>query len=143
MPRFSEISKSLLATCDPQLQAVMNEVIKIYDIKVLEGHRSVERQQMLYAQGRTKPGSIVTNIDGVVKMGKHNYTPSQAIDVAPCSPNGSIDWEDREKFVLLGGIVLGVAVVLGVHLRWGGDWDRDMDLHDKNVPMDLPHFEVG
>ena len=40
-------------------------------IFVTEARRTTERQQELYAQGRTKPGSIVTWLDGVNTISKH------------------------------------------------------------------------
>lgn len=42
-----------------------------HDLFVVEGLRSVARQQALYAQGRTQPGSIVTNCDGVHAKSNH------------------------------------------------------------------------
>lgn len=144
MPHFSVRSKELLASCDRRICQVMEEAIEIIDIKILEGHRSPARQQQLYAQGRTAPGKVVTNVDGVRVKGKHNYLPSLAIDVAPykLKAPGGVDWADRETFVFMAGVVLGVAHARGVSLRWGGDWDRDADLADRNGPMDLPHFEL-
>ena len=116
----------------------MNSVIEVYDIKILEGHRAVSVQKEMYAQGRTKPGNIITNIDGVRQKGKHNYFPALAVDVVPYP----IDWNDRERFVFMAGIIKGVAHAKGIKIRWGGDWDQDTDLGDRNVPMDLPHIEL-
>ena len=138
MARFSNLSRERLASCDTRLQLVMNKVITLFDITVLEGHRSVQRQTELYAQGRTVPGQIVTTIDGIRRRGKHNWKPSKAVDVAPYP----LDWNDRERFVYMAGLILGVAHANGIDLRWGGDWDEDNDLKDHNSPMDLPHFEV-
>lgn len=36
---------------------------------------------------------------------------------------------------------MGVATMMGVKIRWGGDWDLDTDLKD-NTFDDLPHFEL-
>ena len=82
MPKFGRRSKERLATCDEKLQKVFNEVIKHVDCSVLEGHRSEERQNKLYEEGKTK-----------VKYpkGRHNASPSLAVDVAPYP----IDWNDR------------------------------------------------
>lgn len=48
--------------------------------------RSAEEQHELWIQGRGKPGSIVTWIDGITKIGAHNPIPgkpplSRAIDI--------------------------------------------------------------
>ena len=67
----------------------------------------------------------------------HTTCLSEAVDIAPYP----INWKDTEKFYYVAGIVMGVAGMLGIELRWGGDWDRDDDLHDQTF-MDLGHFEL-
>ena len=54
MPRFGKRSRNALATCNPKLQEIFNEVIKFVDCSVLEGHRSKERQNKLFDEGKTK-----------------------------------------------------------------------------------------
>jgi peptidoglycan L-alanyl-D-glutamate endopeptidase CwlK len=128
MPRFSKSSKEKLDSCDVQLQKVFEEVIKKYDCVVLEGHRSVSRQNELYRQGRSK-----------VRGGKskHNAKPSLAVDVAPYP----VDWNDMNRFYHFAGYVKGVADKLGVELRCGADWDGDNDFKDQTF-HDMPHFEI-
>ena len=128
MPRFSRKSKAKLATCDQKLQKLFNEVIKTWDCTILEGHRSEERQNKLYEEGKTKVR---------YPKGRHNAKPSLAVDVAPYP----IDWNDRERFTFFAGYVLGVASRLGFAIRWGGDWNMNFDLKDNNFD-DLPHFEI-
>ena len=41
----------------------------------------------------------------------------------------------------MGGVLFGIAGELGHELRWGKDWDRDMDFKDQKFD-DMPHFEV-
>ena len=128
MPRFGKRSKERLATCDERLQEVFNEVIQFVDCSVLEGHRSQERQDKLYDEGKTK-----------VKFprGRHNSNPSRAVDVTPYP----VDWEDRERQTLFAGFVLGIARAKGIKLRWGGDWDMDFQVMDNRFD-DFPQFEV-
>ena len=128
MPRYSKRSKERLATCDKRLQEVFNEVIKHVDCSILEGHRSKERQNKLYDEGRTK----VRYPDG-----RHNFNPSRAVDVTPYPVN----WEDRERQTLFAGFVLGTARSMGINLRWGGDWDQDFQVMDNRFD-DFPHFEI-
>ena len=128
MPRYSKRSKERLATCDEKLQGVFNEVIKHVDCSILEGHRSKERQNKLYDEGRTK----VRYPDG-----RHNFNPSRAVDVTPYP----VDWEDRERQTLFAGFVLGTARSKGIKLRWGGDWDQDFQVMDNRFD-DFPHFEI-
>ena len=128
MPKFGKSSKERLATCHPKLQEVFNEVIKFVDCSVLEGHRSGERQDKLFEEGKTK-----------VKfpMGRHNSSPSRAADVTPYP----VDWDDRERQTLFAGFVLGIAQSMGIKLRWGGDWDMDFQVMDNRFD-DFPHFEI-
>ena len=128
MPKFGRKSKERLNTCDSNLQKVFNEVSKHVDCSVLEGHRSKDRQNKLYEEGKTK-----------VKYpnGRHNRQPSSAVDVTPYP----VDWEDRERQTLFAGFVIGVASQMGINLRWGGDWDQDFQVVDNRFD-DFPHFEL-
>lgn len=138
MPKYSQSSLDQLGTCDPRLQKVFGVVIGYFDLTILEGHRGEEAQNRAYAKGLSKlPWPL----------GKHNSTPSKAVDVAPYP----IDWGDgkdvakaeaaRQRFCYLAGFVMMVAIQQGVKLRWGGDWDGDRDTRDEKF-RDLGHFEI-
>ena len=128
MPRFGKRSLKQLDTCDVNLKRVFDEVIKTVDCSVLEGHRSKDRQNALYDEGKTK-----------VKYprGRHNHSPSRAVDIVPYP----IDWNDRERFHLFAGFVLGIAKSMGINLRWGGDWNQNWEVDDNKFD-DFPHFEL-
>ena len=117
-----------LASCDERLQKIFNKVIQHVDCSVLEGHRGEERQNKLQEEGKSK----VRYPDG-----RHNASPSNAVDVAPYP----IDWDDRERFHLFAGFVLGVANGMGITLRWGGDWNMNFEVDDNKFD-DFPHFEI-
>lgn len=129
MPKFNSKSQAQLLTCHTQLQRVFNEVIKHWDCSVIEGKRSEEKQKENLAKGVSQ----TMNSKHVYPLGQ----PSLAVDVAPFP----IVWGDTERFYAFGGFVVGVATVLGIKLRWGGDWDSDRDLKDQRF-IDLPHFEL-
>ena len=129
MASFGEKSLEKLKTCHPDIQKVMHEAIKHYDFIVLYGHRTVAEQQALYAQGRTKPGQVVTKLDGVKKKSKHNHMPSLAVDIAPYP----IDWNDLGRFKALADVVKKAAKTVGVDIVWGGDWTSFKD---------YPHYEI-
>lgn len=128
MPRFSNNSKRALATCDIRLQEVMTEAIKHIDFMVLEGHRGKEAQDKAFRTGMSK-----------VRWpnGKHNKNPSLAVDIAPYP----IKWGDTERFVYFAGIIKGIGIMMGVKLRWGGDWDQDTQVTDERF-RDYGHFEL-
>ena len=128
MPRFGKRSRNALKTSDERLVKVFNEVIKTVDCSVLEGHRDKDRQNKLFEEGKTK-----------VKYpsGRHNKLPSCAVDCVPYP----IDWNDRERFHLFAGFVIGIAKSMGINLRWGGDWNQNWFVDDNKFD-DFPHFEL-
>jgi len=128
MPRFGKKSRERLGTCDKRLQDVFNEVIKYVDCSILEGHRDEKRQDKLFEESKTKVR---------YPMGRHNSSPSRAVDVVPYP----VDWEDRERFHLFSGFVLGLARGMGITLRWGGDWNMNFEVDDNKFD-DFPHFEL-
>ena len=141
MFKFGKTSKSRLQTCHKDIQLIMNEAIKItnVDFGIAEGHRSIEKQQQYFKEGKSK-------IDGVSKKGKHNYSPSLAVDIYPYFENGS-KW-DNEHLSYLSGIIHAVSEILFADgkishkVRWGGNWDMDgIILIDQSFD-DRPHFEL-
>ena len=132
MPSFSQASIRELEECVEPLQVLAYEAIRVIDFTVLEGHRGEREQNIAFANGTSKlPWPL----------GKHNSKPSKALDFAPYP----IDWRDdekaRQRFILVAGIFIGLAHVKGIKIRWGGDWNRNMDTRDENF-RDLGHIEV-
>lgn len=132
--RLSRRSIDRLNTCEADLVRVVRraEELAPYDFTVLEGHRTRERQAQLFREGKTQ-------IDGVNRLGMHNYQPSRAVDLAPYP----VSWDaaDHWRFDVLAGCMFAAAAELGVSLRWGGDWDGDGTRKDHSF-IDLPHFEL-
>jgi len=128
MSKFGTRSRNSLHSCDNRLKKVFNEVIKTVDCSVLEGHRDKDKQNKYYDEGKTRLQ---------YPLGRHNKFPSMACDVVPYP----IDWNDRERFHLFAGFVLGIANQMGIELRWGGDWNRNWEVDDNKFD-DFPHFEL-
>lgn len=132
MPAFSNSSRDKLSTCRPELRALFNEVVLHFDCTIIEGVRGRDAQEAAVAAGNSQlhwPN------------GKHNVKTigelSSAVDVAPYP----IDWGDRERMTLFAGYVKGVAQMMGIRIRWGGDWDGDTEVKDNRFD-DLVHFEL-
>ena len=106
----------------------MEEVIQHIDITILCGARSVEEQQELFRQGKSK-------LDGVNKMSKHNHLPSLAVDFSPYP----VKW-DRERFGAAAYFAKGIASQLGIKVRLGCDWNGDMVFSEGF--FDGPHIEL-
>ena len=103
--KFSKRSKSRLETCHPDIQLICNELIKIYDFSVLEGHRSPETQQEYFAEGKSK-------LDGVNRRSKHQASPSMAVDIMPykkASNAFSGHEKDDRRFYMMMGQVKAIA----------------------------------
>ena len=134
MPNFSEKSKERLSTCHPELQRLMNEVIKEYDFSIICGYRNEEDQNIAYKNGKSKLQYPNSN---------HNTIPTLAVDIAPYIPQREDKnaWKDARYFHILSGFVLCTANRLGIKIRWGGDWNSNFYLEDQDF-NDLPHFEL-
>lgn len=111
----------------PSLQAKLRrlqELCKKNGLKIGIGEcvRTVLEQDALYAQGRTKPGSIVTNAKGSTYSSQHQW--GIAADFYRNDGKGA--YESADGFFDRVGM-LAKAVGLG----WGGDWKS---------PVDKPHL---
>ena len=94
------------------------------------GLRTTETQQAIYAQGRTTPGKVVTNTDGVHLKSNHQAQADgfgHAVDYAFLDAAGRPSWDLVHPWGVLGA--------LGKYygLKWGGDW---------HSLKDYPHLEL-
>lgn len=133
--KYSAKSKAKLDSCHPDLQKILNKAIKYYDITILEGIRTVERQKELVRTGmsKTMKSKHLDQGDGY----------SHAVDCALWP----IDWNDRERFVFLQGYLKGLADQMYeageiTHkLRLGVDWNGDGNIKEHSF-FDGPHIEL-
>lgn len=126
--RINQLNENRLA--DPELKPELVQKVKRlialaqargYKLVVTQGFRSVAEQNRLYAQGRTRPGKIVTNARG----GQSNHNKGTAVDVA-FVVGGEVTWSEP-LYAKLGPWAAAVG------LNWGGNWK-----HFK----DKPHLEL-
>jgi len=136
MPRFGKRSKRRLQGVNSDLVNLLNEVVKGYDITIIEGLRSAERQAELFAQGKSK-------LDGVTKKSMHQT--SRAVDIAPYP----VDFSDTKGFYYLAGLMMATAKKMGFKIRWGGDWNMDQRFSGRGKRGDasqkfddLVHYEI-
>jgi peptidoglycan L-alanyl-D-glutamate endopeptidase CwlK len=119
---WGRLSQSRLSTCHGDLQRLMTAALHHpdcpLDMTIVFGHRSNAEQAELYAQGRTKPGKIVTNARP--GQSRHNSWPSDAVDVIPyVNGSGSWSWDHINP---MADHIKRVAADLGIEVTWGGDW---------------------
>ena len=131
--KFGNRSRQALAMVHPDLVKLCNKVLELglFDFGVTCGYRGQDEQDQLYFEGRSKvkwPNS------------KHNNKPSQAIDFV-LYVNGKVDWDNRDSWYMAVGVFRGVAAMLGIKIRVGGDFDGDFSTTDQTF-FDLPHIEL-
>ncbi len=118
-----------ISLCHPRLQKLAAQLVSEagnqgFAIAIGETLRTTEEQDALYAQGRTKPGSIVTNAPGSSYSSYHQW--GTAFDIYRDDGTGAYN-ESGDFFEQVGAI----GVNLG--LEWGGNW--------KSI-VDKPHFQL-
>ncbi len=136
MAPFSKRSLDNLYGIHPELVRLMKLAIANtpVDFTIVEGVRTVSRQQQLYAQGRTAPGRIVTQADGVRTRSNHQPGADgygRAVDLYPCI-EGRVRVDDVDSLFEIADHIKAVAAQNGIGVVWGGDWKM----------RDYPHFEL-
>lgn len=121
-------SEKYIKTLNPKVQPLARELIerataKGIHVKIICGHRTYEEQNELYAQGRSKPGLIVTKAKGGHSL--HNF--ATAFDIGIFSANGKEYIDESPDYKKVGEI----GEELG--LEWGGNWSF----------VDEPHFQMN
>ena len=124
--KVDDRSEGVIATLLPEVQPYARALVTKagangITIKVISGLRTYAEQDDLYAQGRTKPGNIVTNARG----GYSNHNFGIAFDVGVFEGSSYLDESPKYKAVGVLGKDLG--------LEWGGNW--------KTI-QDEPHFQL-
>ena len=113
---INELSKNAQVACRLFLKECERAGLKVL---ITETYRSQERQNELYAQGRTEEGKKVT----WTKNSRH--TSRLAWDI--CQNVKGQEYASTTFFRMCGEIAKGLGIT------WGGDWSTP----------DMPHFEVS
>lgn len=115
-----------IATLHPKLQPMATRLIEMakekgINAKVIAGLRTHAEQDKLYAQGRSKPGDVVTKAKGGQSI--HNY--GLAFDIGIFSDDDKTYHGESPYYKTVGQLGKSLG------LTWGGDWKF----------VDEPHFE--
>ena len=131
------MASRLISDLHPKFQPLVNGFLNdctVAGITLLVTctYRSGDEQNELYAQGRTKPGKIVTNARA--GQSKHNFTvddkpASLAIDIVPMV-NGKPVWNTTGEDLVIWERVGKLGEARG--MEWGGSWLK---------LKDWPHFQ--
>ena len=126
-PMFDERTNKMLNSLHPEVKRLAHR--HIYQLKrlgidarIISGNRTYKEQDYIYAQGRTRPGKIVTNARG----GYSNHNFGIAYDIGIFGNGG--------KVYLTADSVYKTPGIIGekIGLEWGGRWKS---------PYDPPHFQ--
>jgi hypothetical protein len=96
-------------------------------IEVVQGLRSFEEQDALFAKGRTQPGPIVTQARG----GESNHNYGLAADLCPFV-DGKPDWNAP---IAVWAAIGDAASRHG--LEWGGQWKKFLDKPHVQLPLTM------
>ena len=128
-----------LQACEPHLREAFMRGRQNYEqawspavLRVTATHRSVEEQQRLWRIGRefretrwVVTGRVVTQVDGMSTLSKHNYFPARAIDFC-VTWGGKVTW-DSADYEPVGPYMEAEGLI------WGGRW---------TTLKDYPHVEL-
>src|SRR5215831_5411157 len=121
-------SEENIKTLKPEVQVLARKLVETavaqgINVKVIGGSRTYAQQNDLYAQGRTKPGQVVTKAKGGQSW--HNF--QMAFDIGIFSDDGKKYYGEHKDYARCGKI----GEDLG--LEWGGRWEF----------VDEPHFQYN
>lgn len=100
-----------------------------HPMRVTDRVRTIAQQQALYAKGRTVPGRIVTQADGIRSKSNHQAQADgygHAVDCTFIDDQGTPRWLDSDPWALYGVLIEYQRLV------WGGRWSHP----------DRPHAEL-
>ena len=126
--RLGKRSLSRLEGVHPDLIRVVERAIRmsVCDFTVLEGVRTIERQQKLFQVGASK-------------IMNSRHLTGHAVDLG-AYVDGTVRW-DWPLYYQIANAMKMASLEEDVLVRWGGDWDSDGEYDDEKW-RDGPHFEL-
>ena len=125
---FDARSEGNIITLLPEAQTEARKFLQFCkdnnsDVRIISGTRTYAEQDVLYAQGRTTEGKIVTNAKG----GQSNHNFGIAWDIGVFINSNYI--EDDAVYISLASIILPQMNTI----EWGGNW---------HSIKDVPHYQL-
>lgn len=122
MFELKERSIRALEGVHPDLCQVVRRAAELCPIEfiVTEGRRTLERQKMLKAHGKSKTL-------------KSRHLTGHAVDLVATLKRGTVSYAEKHARILAEAMK-AAAKELSVPLEWGGDW---------KTFVDMPHFQLS
>lgn len=138
--KYGRHSRSVLMTLHPTLRTLTHAVLEYRNHKLLRGVRDVDEQRGYVEAGLSKTMDSRHLPGGGLEPTAPEYPElSYAVDLAPFH-HGNVSYEKREVAYFM-GYVQAKADDLGITIRWGGDWDSDVDQAEHTF-WDGVHIEL-
>jgi peptidoglycan LD-endopeptidase CwlK len=127
---FDPHSEACITTLLPVAQRAARRFLKAcklhgFSVRVISGTRTYAEQNALYAQGRSKPGDVVTRARG----GQSNHNFGLAWDVGVFTASGAYLKESPDYSM--------IATLRPPGVEWGGDWPK------RSGGPDRPHYQMS
>lgn len=120
--KFGRKSLERLALCDERLQKLCHAMIdrSEFDLTITCGYRGREEQEEAFAKGNSKAH---------FGQSKHNFKPSQAVDICPYP----INWDKKDiRWHKMIALAYEIAKEQGIKIRSGKEFTFE----------DYPHIEL-
>jgi peptidoglycan LD-endopeptidase CwlK len=131
-------TKNQIAKLHPAVREEITKIVQDCDValtgkakvRITQGLRTFAEQDALYAQGRTKPGKIVTRAKGGQSI--HNF--GFAVDICLIINNTVASWDTTKDWDndQIADWYECVKIFAKNGYEWGGNW---------KTSKDLPHFD--
>lgn len=131
-------TQNQIAKLHPTIRQEVTKIVQECDlaltgrakVRITQGLRTFAEQDALYAQGRTKPGKIITK----AKAGQSVHNFGFAIDICLIIDNKIASWETAKDWDndQVADWYEGVKIFAKHGWEWGGNW---------KTFKDMPHFD--
>lgn len=149
-PRWAwdDRSVSVLETLNKDLRLLLEDArrFSLVSFQLVEGARSIERQQELFNTGKSKvnPAAYAGRLHELYAAARHVVGPgkplSDAVDVIVALRGKEYD---TAQLAYLAGVLQAIGLVRSTPVRWGGNWDSDTEVITDQSFDDLVHFELS
>lgn len=130
-PRNEKAISKLHPLVQNRIRQFIAAVYKKHKIQlvIVQDYRTYAQQDAYYAQGRTKPGKIITKARG----GYSNHNFALAVDVFPIWEDGQLHMAQKDDAKNIEILTKISSLASNYGLEWGGNW--------KSM-YDPPHFQL-